>query len=122
MFKVVFGEFVCLCQVNIQVFGEVVSLESFCLLLGKQLKLGVKLNQGVYEDVKWLIQNQVLCYGFFQGCFSIQCLSIDLCVGIVDIDLVYDSGQCYIFGKVSFDGDLIIEEELLCCMVLFKVG
>lgn len=89
---------------------------------GKQLKPGAKLNQGVYEDAKRLIQNQASRYGFFQGRFSTQRLSIDPRAGIADIDLVYDSGQRYTFGKVSFDGDSIIEEELLRRMVPFKAG
>ncbi len=109
-------------QVNIQVLGEAASLESFRLPSGKQLKPGAKLNQGVYEDAKRLIQNQASRYGFFQGRFGTQRLSIDPRAGIADIDLVYDSGQRYTFGKVSFDGDSIIEEELLRRMVPFKAG
>ncbi|HBP1132104.1 TPA: outer membrane protein assembly factor [Pseudomonas aeruginosa] len=120
--KVVPGEPVRLRQVNIQVLGEAASLESFRLPSGKQLKAGAKLNQGVYEDAKRLIQNQASRYGFFQGRFSTQRLSIDPRAGIADIDLVYDSGQRYTFGKVSFDGDSIIEEELLRRMVPFKAG
>lgn len=120
--KVVPGEPVRLRQVNIQVLGEAASLESFRLPSGKQLKPGAKLNQGVYEDAKRLIQNQASRYGFFQGRFSTQRLSIDPRAGIADIDLVYDSGQRYTFGKVSFDGDSIIEEELLRRMVPFKAG
>ncbi|MCB2795266.1 hypothetical protein KQ908_15565, partial [Listeria monocytogenes] len=75
--KVVPGEPVRLRQVNIQVLGEAASLESFRLPSGKQLKPGAKLNQGVYEDAKRLIQNQASRYGFFQGRFSTQRLSID---------------------------------------------
>ncbi|QZP23485.1 autotransporter assembly complex protein TamA [Pseudomonas sp. DR208] len=116
------GEPVHLRNVTIRVDGPAADLKTFRVPVSNDLKAGAVLNHGHYEDAKRLIQNQASRYGFFSGRFTSQKLAVDPKAGVADIELIYDSGPRYTFGKVSFAGDTPFDEELLQRMVPFKSG
>ncbi|WP_434648229.1 autotransporter assembly complex protein TamA [Pseudomonas sp. D1-2] len=116
------GEPVHLRHVTIRIDGPASSLEGFRVPGGAGLKPGAVLNHGRYEDAKRTIQNQASRYGFFSGRFVSQTLRVDPQAGIADIELIYDSGQRYALGPVSFEGDTPFDEDLLQRMVPFKAG
>lgn len=116
------GEPVHLRDVTIRVDGPAAALKAFRVPASRDLESGAVLNHGHYEDAKRLIQNQASRYGFFNGRFTRQTLSVDPKAGVADIELVYDSGPRYTLGKVNFAGDTPFDEELLQRMVPFKNG
>jgi translocation and assembly module TamA len=116
------GEPVHLRNVTVRVDGPAASLKAFRVPKSDLLKSGAVLNHGHYEDAKRLIQNQASRYGFFNGRFTRQKLSVDPQAGVADIELIYDSGPRYALGKVSFAGDTPFDEDLLQRMVPFKAG
>ncbi len=114
------GEPVHLRNVTIQIQGAASQLKAFKVPQGNALKPGAILNHGHYDDAKKLIQNQAARYGFFNGRFVTQRLSVDPRAGVADIELVYDSGPRFTLGKVIFSGDAPFDEDLLQRMVPFK--
>lgn len=114
------GEPVHLRNVTIRVQGAASQLKAFKVPKGDALKPGAVLNHGHYEDAKKLIQNQAARYGFFNGRFVTQRLSVDPRAGVADIELVYESGPRFSLGKVTFSGDAPFDEDLLQRMVPFK--
>jgi translocation and assembly module TamA len=116
------GEPVHLRNVTVKVEGPASTLKEFRVPASEALKTGAVLNHGHYEDAKRLIQNQASRYGFFDGHFTRQRLAIDPKAGVADIELVYDSGPRYVFGKVSFTGDAPFDDDLMQRMVPFKAG
>ncbi|MCY1401263.1 Translocation and assembly module subunit TamA [compost metagenome] len=116
------GEAVHLRNVTIRVEGPASELKSFRIPDSQVLRSGAALNHGHYEDAKRLIQNQASRYGFFSGHFTHQRLAIDPQAGVADIELVYQSGPRYHFGKVHFEGDTPFDDELLQRMVPFKAN
>lgn len=114
------GEPVHLRNVTIRVQGAASQLKAFKVPKGDALKPGAVLNHGHYEDAKKLIQNQAARYGFFNGRFVTQRLSVDPRAGVADIELIYESGPRFSLGKVTFSGDAPFDEDLLQRMVPFK--
>ncbi|MFJ5296147.1 autotransporter assembly complex family protein [Pseudomonas sp. NPDC088368] len=114
------GEPVHLRNVTVRIEGPASQLKAFKVPKSDALKPGAALNHGYYEDAKKLIQNQAARYGFFNGRFVTQRLSVDPRAGVADIELVYDSGPRFTLGKVTFSGDAPFDEDLLRRMVPFK--
>lgn len=114
------GEPVHLRNVTVRIEGPASQLKAFKVPKSDALKPGAALNHGYYEDAKKLIQNQAPRYGFFNGRFVTQRLSVDPRAGVADIELVYDSGPRFMLGKVTFSGDAPFDEDLLRRMVPFK--
>jgi len=114
------GEPIHLRTVTVRIEGPASQLKAFRVPKSDSLKSGAVLNHGHYEDAKRLIQNQAARYGFFNGRFSSQRLSVDPRAGVADIELIYDSGPRFSLGKVSFSGDAPFDDDLLKRMVPFK--
>jgi len=114
------GEPIHLRTVTVRIEGPASQLKTFRVPKSDALKSGAVLNHGHYEDAKRLIQNQAARYGFFNGRFSSQRLSVDPRAGVADIELIYDSGPRFSLGKVSFSGDAPFDDDLLKRMVPFK--
>jgi translocation and assembly module TamA len=114
------GEPVRLRNVTVRIEGPASQLKAFRVPKSDALKSGAMLNHGHYEDAKKLIQNQAARYGFFNGRFVTQRLSVDPRAGVADIELIYDSGPRFMLGKVTFSGDAPFDEDLLRRMVPFK--
>ncbi|MBA1205007.1 outer membrane protein assembly factor [Pseudomonas capeferrum] len=116
------GEPVRLRNVTVRVEGPASELKSFRVPDSKALRPGEVLNHGNYEDAKQVIQNQASRYGFFSGHFERQRLAVDPQAGVADIELIYQSGQRYRLGAVTFAGDAPLDDDLLQRMVSFKPG
>ena len=86
------------------------------------LEPGAVLNHGRYEEVKQRILNQASRFGFFDGRFTQQRLAVDPRENFADIELVFESGQRYVLGEVSFEGDHPFDPDLLERMVPFDSG
>lgn len=114
------GERVRLRNVDIRIEGPASELAAFRVPASSRLQPGATLHHGRYEDAKRLIQNQAARYGFFDGKFTRQRLSIDPAAGVADIELVYQSGPRYRLGAIAFTGDFPFDDELLRRMVPFK--
>lgn len=114
------GEPAHLHKVTVRIEGPANQLKAFKVPKSDALKPGAVLNHGYYEDAKKLIQNQAARYGFFNGRFVTQRLSVDPRAGVADIELVYDSGPRFLLGKVTFSGDAPFDDDLLKRMVPFK--
>ncbi|MBP2262728.1 translocation and assembly module TamA [Pseudomonas sp. BP8] len=116
------GEPVRLRNVTVRIEGPASELKAFRVPDSKALRAGERLDHGIYEDAKRLIQNQASRYGYFSGRFSRQRLAVDPQAGVADIELVYQSGPRYHLGAVKFGGDTPLDEDLLQRMVSFKPG
>lgn len=116
------GEPVRLRNVTVRIEGPASEMAAFRVPDSKLLRPGQPVNHGYYEDAKSLIQNQASRYGFFSGRFSRQRLAVDPRAGVADIELVYQSGPRYRLGAVSFNGDTVLDNDLLQRMVSFKPG
>jgi len=116
------GEPVRLRRVDIRIEGPAAQLKAFRLPRSSRLQPGAQLNHGHYDSVKKLIESQASRFGFFAGRFIRQRLRIDPEAGVADIELVYDSGPRYRLGKVAFEGDTPLDEDLLRRMVPFEAG
>jgi translocation and assembly module TamA len=114
------GEPIHLRNIVLRIDGAASQLKAFRVPKSDALKTGAVLNHGHYEDAKRLIQNQAARYGFFNGRFTSQRLSVDPRAGVADIELIYDSGPRFSLGKVSFSGDAPFDDDLLKRMVPFK--
>ena len=114
------GEPLRLRDVDIRLEGPAADLKAFRRPTGQALAPGAVLNHGHYEDAKKLILNQASRYGFFDGRFTRQRLSIDPRAGFADIQLHYDSGPRYRLGAVSFEGASPFDDALLQRMVPFE--
>lgn len=116
------GEPVRLRTVNIQVQGEAAQLPAFAIPDDKRLKVGARLDHSAYDDVKNMLQNQALRFGFFAAHFTQQELLIDPQMGVVDINLVFVSGPRYRFGEVTFSEQSKINQKLLRNLQPFQPG
>lgn len=116
------GEPVRLRNVTVRIEGPATELKSFRVPDSAALRPGERLNHGLYEDAKRLIQNQASRYGFFKGRFTSQRLAVDPQAGVADIELVYQSGPRFQLGAVHFAGDTPLDQDLLQRMVPFKAG
>lgn len=116
------GDPVRLRNVTIKVEGEAAGLPAFALPDDKRLKVGARLDHSAYDDVKSLLQNQALRFGFFAAHFTQHELLIDPQVGAADITLLFDSGPRYRFGTVHFSENAKIDTKLLENLQPFKPG
>lgn len=116
------GDPVRLRSVTIKVEGEAAGLPAFAVPDDKRLKVGARLDHSAYDDVKSLLQNQALRFGFFAAHFTQHELLIDPQVGTADITLLFDSGPRYRFGTVHFSEDAKIDTKLLENLQPFKPG
>lgn len=116
------GEPVRLRTVNIQVIGEAADLPAFAVSDDKRLAVGASLDHSAYDDVKSLLQNQALRFGFFAAKFTQNELIIDPQIGAADIHLIFDSGPRYRLGAVTFSDNAKIEKDVLERLLPFTPG
>lgn len=115
------GEPVRLRDVNVRVDGPAAQQPGFRVPVDT-LKPGDVLHHGRYEEVKQRIINQASRFGYFEGRFAYQRLTVDPLENIADVELVFDSGPRYSLGEVSFQGDTPFDPDLLARMVPFEAG
>lgn len=118
--KVESGEPVRLANVVIKVEGPAADVPEFVVPHNKKLQVGARLDHSAYEDAKSEIQNQALRFGFFKGKFTKRSLVIDPVNQTADITLIYQSGERYKLGKVSFPSTAKIDLDLLERLIPFK--
>ena len=116
------GDPVRLRTVNIQVKGEAAELPAFTVADDKRLQVGARLDHSAYDDVKSMLQNQALRFGFFAAEFKQSEILIDPQIGTADIHLVFDSGPRYRLGEVHFSEHAKIDPELLQRLLPFAPG
>lgn len=116
------GDPVRLRTVNIKVEGEAADLPAFAIPDDKRLKVGARLDHSAYDDIKSLLQNQALRFGFFAAHFTKHELLIDPQIGAADITLLFDSGPRYRFGTIHFSEQSKINQKLLDNLLPFKPG
>ena len=116
------GDPVRLRHVNIQVTGEAAQLPAFALPNDKRLKVGARLDHSAYDDVKSMLQNQALRFGFFAAQFTQHELLIDPQIGTADINMLFDSGPRYRLGAVQFSEHAEIDQQLLQRLLPFTPG
>lgn len=116
------GEPVRLRTVNIQVNGEAADLPAFAVPDDKRLKVGARLDHSAYDDVKSMLQNQALRFGFFAADFTKSELLIDPQIGAADIHLVFESGPRYRLGEVRFSEHAKIDPDVLERLLPFTPG
>ena len=116
------GDPVRLRTVNIQVNGEAAELPAFAVPDDKRLKVGARLDHSAYDDVKSMLQNQALRFGFFAADFTKSELLIDPQIGTADINLVFESGPRYRLGEVHFSEHAKIDSDVLERLLPFTPG
>lgn len=116
------GDPVRLRTVNIQVKGEAAELPAFTVADDKRLQVGARLDHSAYDDVKSMLQNQALRFGFFAAQFTQSEIVIDPQIGTADINLLFDSGPRYRLGEVHFSEQAKIDPELLQRLLPFTPG
>ena len=116
------GDPVRLRTVTINVEGEAADLPAFAVPDDKRLKVGARLDHSAYDDVKSMLQNQALRFGFFAADFTKHELLIDPQIGTADINLLFDSGPRYRFGAVRFSEQSKIDHKLLNSLLPFTPG
>lgn len=92
------------------------------------LNEGDIMHHGKYESLKSAVQNLGLDRGYFDAEWKQHDVDVDPVAHTADITLVYDSGQRYRFGPVSFlnaAGDApqsVVKPELLDRIITFSEG
>ncbi|MFN3580672.1 MAG: autotransporter assembly complex protein TamA [Pseudomonas sp.] len=118
---VTLGPPVRLRNVNIRVEGAGQDNPAFNLPPSSRLREGAILHHGHYENIKTLLSNQALRYGYFSARFEQHQLLVDVENNQADINLVYQTGERFRLGEVIFT-DTPFDEELLQRMVTFEPG
>lgn len=119
--NVTLGEPVRLRNVDIRVTGPGEGTVAFRRPDSPNLAPGARLHHGHYESAKSLLNNQALRYGYFSGRFLENRLLIDTEARQADISLLYESGERYRLGEVTFS-ETPFTENLLRSIVSFESG
>ena len=100
-------------KLDIQLEGEAQQDKDFKALVDNSgLKIGKRLNQGLYDALKSGIRNLALQKGYFEGDFKVSRLDVSPELNQAYIHLQYDSGIRYHFGKTVITGSQIEEDRV----------
>ncbi len=100
------GEPVRLRHVDIQVSGEASADPAFKTFLeGVDLRSEQVLQHDRYEQVRRRLHALGLQRGYFDGRFVVSRVAVEPIAGTADIELFYDSGPRYRFGKLIYDDE-----------------
>ncbi|WP_228289887.1 autotransporter assembly complex protein TamA [Marinobacter salsuginis] len=80
------------------------------------------LDHGEYANLRNTIQNRARRRGYFDGKFVTRTLEVDPTKRIADITLIYESGERYRLGQVTFEEGHWFEIDLLKNFVTFEPG
>lgn len=91
------------------------------------LKEGDVFHHGHYESLKAAVQSLALERGYFEATWERHDVVVDPDQHTAGIDLVYASGQRFVFGPVSFEGmdgqpQTLVRPHVLASMVPFEPG
>jgi translocation and assembly module TamA len=107
---------------TVEVRGPAASDDEFAPVPKKWLAIGEVLNHADYESVKGTIRNHGQRLGYFGGRFVESSLKVDPDALAAHITLIYESGQRFRLGGVSFQEGHGFDEELLQRFVQFDAG
>lgn len=109
-------------QLDIKFEGEAKQDPDFATLVKKSgLKVGKRLNHGLYDALKSSIRNLALQKGYFEGDYKISRLEVSPDLNQAYIRLHYDSGIRYHFGETMITGSQI-EEDRVHSLEPYKLG
>lgn len=107
---------------DVQILGPAATDNEFGAVPSERLAEGRVLNHAHYDDLRKTIRNRALRLGYFDGEFTQHRLEVDPEAGFADIQLIYQSGERYRLGEVSFREGHGFEEQLLQRFVTFEQG
>ncbi|MBS3805428.1 MAG: outer membrane protein assembly factor [Oleiphilaceae bacterium] len=107
---------------TVEVRGPAAEDDSFAPIPREWLKVGDVLNHSDYESVKGTIRNHARRLGYFDGRFTESRLRVDPEALAAHITLIYESGQRFRLGDVSFEEGHGFDEDLLRRFVQFESG
>lgn len=85
------------------------------------LKSGDQLNQPAYESIKQTLQELAAHHGYIDARFTRSVLRVDPQKHWADIDLMFDTGEAYYFGEVTFIQNFM-RTSFLNRYITFKPG
>ncbi len=109
-------------SVSVTINGPAGDDPTFLPVLPEKPAVGDVLNHGHYDALRQTIRNRALRLGYFDGGFSRHRLIVDPEQRVADMELVFDSGERYRLGEVSFSGDTDIGQPLLRQFVTISPG
>lgn len=116
------GERVHLREVNVQFIGDALVDPAFLdLLAAPGLAPGDPLNHEVYESFKRRVSSLGERRGYFDGRFTLSRIEVEPIGATADVQLVYDSGRRYAFGKLRVD-QTYLREDLLQPLLAMEPG
>ena len=116
------GEPVRVTSRTVEIRGAAASDEKFTANLPEKPAEGDILNHGEYANLRDTIQTRARRRGYFDGAFVTHKLVVDPAARTARIELVYDSGQRYRLGDVTFEEGHWFEIDLLNRFVTFEPG
>lgn len=116
------GEPVRVTSRMVEIRGAAASDEKFTANLPEKPAEGDILNHGEYANLRDTIQTRARRRGYFDGAFVTHKLVVDPAARTARIELVYDSGQRYRLGDVTFEEGHWFEIDLLNRFVTFQPG
>jgi translocation and assembly module TamA len=107
---------------TVKIEGEAASDEKFTADLPAKPDEGDILDHGEYANLRDTIQTRARRRGYFNGTFVTHKLLVDPDARTASIELVYDSGQRFRLGDVTFEEGHWFETDLLNQFVTFEPG
>lgn len=115
------GEPVRFRNITVDIRGPGKGLAAFQIPPNRIPNAGEQLDHSRYSGLKSFISDRARFYGFFDGQFIQQQLRVNPQAGTADVNLIYQSGERYTLGEVSFT-DTPFKDELLRRFVQFEPG
>ncbi len=116
------GKPVSLREIDIRIDGEARSDDTFQRALEEtRLRPGTVLDHGRYERFKDRLVDLAQRRGYFDAAFTVHRVTVESAEHAADIELHFDSGIRYAFGRTTFD-EAPITPELLPLWLPFEPG
>ena len=116
------GEPVRVTNRTVEIRGAASEDAEFMSALPEHPALGEILDHGLYSSLRDAIQASARRRGYFDGQFITHTLQVDPEAGTAEIILVYDSGERYRLGEITFSEDHWFDIDLLKNYVTFEPG
>ncbi|QSP94423.1 outer membrane protein assembly factor [Marinobacter salinisoli] len=120
--SVVPGEPVRVISRKVEINGAAASDEDFTQNLPNKPSEGDVLNHGEYASLRGTIESRARRRGYFDGKFTTSTLAVNPEAGTAEITLIFESGERYALGEVTFEEGHWFELGLLEDFVTFEPG
>lgn len=107
---------------NLEIRGEAASDALFTDNLPEHPAEGDVLNHGEYTSLRNTLQTRARHRGYFDGRFVTRTLEVDPEAGTADITIVFESGDRYRLGTVTYEEGYWFDRRLLDEFVTFEPG